>query len=218
VDVEMQTWPRPYQRERSLFYWARIYESAVSRGGSLASLSPCVVVFIFGYRELPSDRFHCTFRLLDVDDHAPFSEHIEIHTVELPKLPRLAGDEPDLVRWGRFLAARTDTERAEVAMEDPTVGKAKAELDRLSLDRRARRLARRRDLAAINNRTALEAAQQKGEAKGRVEGLLIAIESTARTLGIDLDAKRRARLHAMSEEELLAAQAALVERRRWPDR
>jgi predicted transposase/invertase (TIGR01784 family) len=109
---------------RALFYWAKLYSSQIGRGEPHSDLKASVSVFILGFRDLPGPRFHSKSGVLELTDHEPFSDHLELHVVELPKLRELSGgldEEADLVRWGRFLAAGTDQEREQLAMQDPTM-------------------------------------------------------------------------------------------------
>jgi hypothetical protein len=56
--------------------------------------------------------------VLELTDHEPFADHLELHLVELPKLAEPSSgldEEADLARWGRFLAAESDQEREELA-------------------------------------------------------------------------------------------------------
>jgi predicted transposase/invertase (TIGR01784 family) len=107
VDIEMQSQPRPAGRERALYYWARLYGGQLARGDHYAELRRCVVVFITDFNELDDKRFHSTFRVEETHDHTPLTDQLEIHLIELPKLPQaaLTNDEPDLVLWGKFLTA-----------------------------------------------------------------------------------------------------------------
>ena len=102
---------------RSLFYWARAYAGQLVRGQKYGAIEPVTGIFILNYEELPGDRFHRTFRLLDTHDHAPLSRDLELHFIELPKLRKAQADadRDPVLRWARFLAARTDEELETLA-------------------------------------------------------------------------------------------------------
>jgi predicted transposase/invertase (TIGR01784 family) len=156
-----------------LFYWAKLYASQIGRGQSHAELEPCVSIFLLNFTELPGLRLHSTFRVLEVSSHEPFSEALELHIVELPKL--LDGEtdeETELVRWARFLAANSDEQLAALAKEDPVMQKAKEALDLLSAEPSAQELARQREFGMIGYQLDLQAARRQGEAAGRADGEL----------------------------------------------
>jgi predicted transposase/invertase (TIGR01784 family) len=108
----------------------------------------------------------------EVHDQEGFSDHFELHVLELPKLKALSdtNDEPALVAWGRFLAASTDEELDHLAMANPVLERAKAALERLSANREARELAEQREMALHSYALDLHEAQAQGRAEGREEG------------------------------------------------
>lgn len=170
VDIEMQSQPRPAGRERALYYWARLYGSQLTRGDHYPALRRCVVVLITDFNELDSARFHSTFRVQEAHDHSPLTEQLEIHLVELPKLPLATFDEPDLVLWAKFLAAGSDEELESLAMNSPVIKQATEALDRLSADPQARALAEQRELALISYQLDLGKVHAQGKEEGRAEG------------------------------------------------
>jgi predicted transposase/invertase (TIGR01784 family) len=168
VNVEMQTEPRPARRERALYYWARMHASQLSRGEGYEELCRSAVVLVFGFRELKGERFHSVFRVREVHDSEELSEQLEIHVLELPKLHMVANsDGPEVVEWGKFLAARSDAEREELAMKNPDLRQAKAALDRLSADPDARILAEMRDRAVKSYRLDINTARKEGIKEGQ---------------------------------------------------
>jgi predicted transposase/invertase (TIGR01784 family) len=196
----MQSQPRPAARERTLYCWARLNGSQLSRGGQYAALRRCVVVLITDFSELDSSRFHSVFRVQEAHDHSPLTEQLEIHLVELPKLPQASTiDEPDLVLWAKFLSAHSDQELESLAMNSPVIQQATEALDRLSADPQARALAEQRELALISYQLDLGKVHAQGiaegEAKGRAEG-----EAKGRAEG---EAKGRAEGKAETLRKLL---------------
>ena len=132
--------------------------------------------------------------------------------------------------WGRFLAAKTDAEREELAMQDPAIREAKDTLDLLSADPAVQDLVQRRKEALELHEIDLRAAKAEGKAEGRAEGkaegkvegrtegLRKAVNQLCEVLGIVLDEHRRLSLAAMSDTELDALSDALARERRWPRR
>jgi len=173
IDVEMQADPWQSVRSRALYYWARMYSAQLGPGIPYDELKACVTIFILGYTELPSERFHSTFELLEVHSGERLSEQLQVHFVELSKVPPRGvprSDEGLLEDWGRFFTARGDQELEELAMSNPVIARAKGALDFLSAQPDAQELARQRELARINYISAMREAEARGEAKGRAEG------------------------------------------------
>ena len=228
VDVEMQCRSQKGLRKRALFYWARLYGSEGGPGKKHLDWPPCVSIFFLGFRELPGERFHRIFQVLDVDDHEVFSDALQLHTIELPKVPEAGeSEELQLVRWSRFLAADSDAELEELAMSDSTMSKAKEALDLLSAEPTVQELARQRELAQWTYRFEMGMSRKEGLEEGRAEGLdagraegegalRAAVEAMCRALGLSLDDERRQRLATMTLDQLAQLVQSLGTDGRWP--
>ncbi len=230
VDVEMQSREQRSLLPRVLYYWAGMFRGQLEKGDDFTDLSPCVSILIAKHRELPGTRYHSTFRVLEVHDQALFSPELELHTLELPKLrPRSTGRrDPEVVNWGRFLAARTEQELEELAMTDPIFDRAKEALEVLSADPEAQELARRRQLALWETRRQEALARQEGERlgekRGRAEGerageargLRQAVASVCEVLGLEVDAQHQAEIDSFDAAGLERLLTTLRQDHRWP--
>lgn len=96
------------------------------------------------------------------------TEDHELHVLELPKLEVMSSpnEEPADVLWGRFLTAKTDAEREQLAKQDPIFRRAKEALEELSADPQARLLAERRAAALRMHHVELAMTREEGEARG----------------------------------------------------
>ncbi len=108
INVEMQAQKRPGMRLRMLYHWARLYGFQLVRGDEYLTLRRSACVFLLGYDELPSRRFHSTFQVLELHDHAPLTDQLELHLVQLHRLPGQdsveSTEERPLVDRSRLLA------------------------------------------------------------------------------------------------------------------
>jgi hypothetical protein len=162
-----------------------------------------------------------------VHDHERFTDEIELHVIELPKLALATSeeqrDEAKMLAWAKFFAAKSDEEMTEAAMSDSAVEKAHKVLQRVSSDPAARRLAEQRALALVTLKIDFDEIKREGEAIGIAKGEAIAHE-TARAavidlcdvLGIELNDAQRLQLAALSLAELEALRRAIKRDRRWP--
>jgi predicted transposase/invertase (TIGR01784 family) len=177
INVEMQSEPRPCRRERALYYWARMHAGQLDRGDGYNQLCRSVVVLILGFNEFRGERFHSLFRVREVHDSEEFSEQLEVHVLELPKLrTNPNSDEPKVVEWGKFFAATSDAQLEELAMKDPDLRQAKVALERLSADPEARILAEMRDRAIKSYRLDIGKARTEGRIEGIQEGRIEGIQ------------------------------------------
>jgi len=175
IDVEMQCRPVKAFRERLVYYGVRPLADQLEAGEGYDQLRPSVVIAFLGYAEFADDRFHRRFRLADASSNEELSRLLEIHTIELPKVERLDASEATrhdpLVVFSRLLMARSDEERAEVAMEADAMKQAVKILDTLASDDELRRLAEDRaariKLDEMYRRRELREAKDAAEREGR---------------------------------------------------
>ena len=187
IDVEIQVSDTKNIWKRALYYWARIYASQLNSGGKYESLRPTVVIFLLNFqqfRDIP-EQYHHIFLLQNKDKPALLHPHLRLDFVELAKLPSVSEDDPQalaherLAVWRRFLLNPEADDLQELIMNDPILKKTKDQLERISSDPDARRLAQLREDARRNNESGLEMAKREGleEGKelGREEGIKEAI-------------------------------------------
>jgi predicted transposase/invertase (TIGR01784 family) len=218
VHVEMQLSSQPFFVERALFYWARAYSGQLSEGDHYGELSPTTGIFILNYYELRTESYHSTFRLLEGSTHERLSSALELHFLELPKIP---GQPPDdgadpVLRWGQFFRATSDERLQELAMSDPILREASDALQRLSDDPVAREEAFKRQLEWSNYQHSLQREREQGIEQGISRGLERAIEQMCRAFGIDMGPDRLAILRDSSADELLKLHESIATSRSWP--
>ena len=214
--------------QRILYYWAGMFRAQLGQGTDFTDLTPCVSVLIAKRRELPGERYHSTFRVLEVHEHSVFAPELELHTLELPKLSAPGRREAAVVQWGRFLVAKTEQELRELAMTDPIFEKAKSALELLSADPEAQELARRRELALWETRRQEAFARKDGEERGRAEGraegervgeskgLRQAVLTACELLDVEVDAHRHSKLDSLEPDGLERLLTSLRQNRSWP--
>jgi hypothetical protein len=83
---------------------------------------------------------------------------------------RVKPPEPMVRLWARFLAAHTDEERIQLAMEDATMTTALKALEQLSEDPETARLARAREESMFFYHSSIAHAERQGRQEGLLEG------------------------------------------------
>jgi hypothetical protein len=114
------------------------------------------------------------------------------------------------VEWGKFLAARSDAEREELAMKNPDLRQAKVALERLSADPDARILAEMRDRAVKSYRLDINKARKEGRVEGIKEGQAALLNDLLSIKFGPLPPAVVERLRSASERQLLAWAKKLV--------
>jgi len=175
VDIEVQVEDEGDYAERSLFYWAREYSSALPAGGDYFDLPRTVIISILNYNMFDCNEFHSEFAALEVIRHTPLTDKFALHYFELPKLSGAVSAENSLELWLALFKANTEEELAKIeALGVPDMEQAIEAYRTVTVTPEFRELARLREKARHNEAAALRNARNKGiaagEAKGRAEG------------------------------------------------
>ena len=118
----------------------------------------------------------CYRRITFRDDkmNKEYTDLMEIHMLELPKLPAKQRDESSLVQWMRFLGGKSREDFKKMAEKNPEMQEAYDMLDRMSADEKARLEYEARQKLIRDRNMILKTAQhrfEKGLHEGRETGL-----------------------------------------------
>lgn len=175
IDVEIQISPFPFWQERSLFYLSKMYFSQIHAGDSYESLNKCVHIGILDFCLLDSPNFYSCFHLWEDKSHLLYSDKLELHILELPKLKNSPTPETELFNWMRFFNSETKEEFEKMAEKDPYIKKAWEDLNHISCDeeKRLEYEAREKALMDYNHlvKWNLIEGRKQGLEEGREEGL-----------------------------------------------
>ncbi|MDR0817494.1 MAG: Rpn family recombination-promoting nuclease/putative transposase, partial [Clostridiales Family XIII bacterium] len=106
VDLEVQVADEGDYPERSLYYWARDFSSALGEGNHYSTLPRTVVVSIVAYDLFPDyDGFHSEYEVLEVRRHTRLTDKQSLHYFELTKIPQEIGAESKQELWLSLFAA-----------------------------------------------------------------------------------------------------------------
>jgi predicted transposase/invertase (TIGR01784 family) len=117
-----------------------------------------------------NQNYHNRYRLHDSETGSEFTDLLEVHTLEIPKLPQNA-DGTVLWQWLKFLGAKKQEELTMLAEKNPDVKKAVGRLMELSADEQTRLLAESREKLHWDIESMKEDAEETGMAKGMARGM-----------------------------------------------
>ena len=100
-----------------------------------------------------------------------YSDIMEIHILELPKLPPEQKEETDLIQWMRFLGGKNREDLRRMAEKNSDFQEAYNELDRLSADEQKRLEYESRQKAIRDKNILLKTGIERGREEGRIEGI-----------------------------------------------
>ena len=153
IHVEIQVWPIPDMKERSVFYQSRMITEQISSGQDYSVIKRVVSIIITDFEIIQgSEKYHHQFRYR-TENSIEFTNLTEINTLELAKLPPEA-DNSELWYWTKFIKS-DDMEVLNMLEErSPQLKKAVGVLKELSADERTRMIYEdhekaRRDIASM---------------------------------------------------------------------
>ncbi|MDJ0836161.1 MAG: Rpn family recombination-promoting nuclease/putative transposase [Acidobacteriota bacterium] len=103
VQIEIQLIVDRFLRPRILFTWALNYTKSITKGMEYAELKPTFSIWVLGEKMVDDDHPHHHFSLYDKKRDVTLTDHLGIHTLELPKCPPRRRIETGLDRWIYFL-------------------------------------------------------------------------------------------------------------------
>ncbi len=171
VDVEIQLQASSEFYDRIQCYVARMVAEKVNAGDSYR-LTQSISIVILDHLLLPGDktRYHHRFRLYDSEANLEYPNSMEIHTLELPKIPKNS-DSTRLWKWLRFISSKTQEEIMPLTKEDPVISEALLKLLDMSGDLATRRRAEARAKFLWDQAARERDSREEGVAEGLAKGL-----------------------------------------------
>ncbi len=168
VDLEIQVADEGDYPERSLYYWAREYSSALKKGKTYTDLPRTVHISIVAFLMFDCAEFHSEFQLLEVSRHTPLTDKQVLHYFELPKLPEVVTADDTLQLWLTLFNADTEEDLAKIeAMEVPVMNETIGAYRQVTATDEFREIERLRERARHNEASALRRARIEGEEQER---------------------------------------------------
>ena len=169
VNVEMQVRDDNDYRDRTLFYWAKLYTSELKSGEVYGNLKQTITINIIDFNMFDGDDYHTEVAAMIKGRNEVFSDKFCMHFFELKKV----SEKPTTKReqWLQFINAdsKEDFEMVE-ATSTPIIQKAVRVIYDMSEDTKVRELIRLREKARHDEASALKHAKDEGKAEGRAEG------------------------------------------------
>jgi len=185
IEIQLRVTPE-YLQKRVILYDAKLITEQLQSGDDYDLIKKVISIIITDENFIPASPayYHC-FTLYDPKAQVEFSDILEVHTLELRKLPEYA-DGTELYDWGKFIAAETKEELTMIAERNPVVEKAVVKLLELSADERARDLFERREKARRDMAARDKWVRQEGIQERNIE---IARSMLADSMSADLISK-----------------------------
>ncbi len=195
MNVEIQVKGDNDYRDRTLFYWAKLYTSELKSGETYGQLKKTVTINIINFNMFDGNDYHTEVVTAIKGTDQIFSDKFNMHFFELKKVGKKVNPNNRKELWMQFLNADSEEDFEMLKQTNvPIMNKAVNVIYDLSEDTRIREMARIREKALHDEASALANAKKEGRVEGRAEGKA---EAEA-----DIIAKMKA--YGMTEEQIKA--------------
>lgn len=170
VNIEIQVKNEPDFRDRTLFYWAKLYTSDLKRGEEYGELKQAITINIVNFSMFEDERYHREIVPRDKETGELFSDKFSIHFFELKKIGKKVNPNDGKELWMQFINAESEEDFEMInSTNDPVMQKAINVIYDMSEDTKTREIARLREKALHDEASALGNARREGRAEGRAE-------------------------------------------------
>ena len=172
IDFEMQVEAFDCWANRSVYYLSKMYASEIKEGEGYDCLKKCIHVSILAYDHFRDDK-ECYRRIAfcDTKTGKEYTDLMEMHILELSKLPPEEKNETSLLQWMRFLGGKTRKDFEKMAKKNSELEEAYDVLDKLSADEKKRLEYETRQRAIRDYNIGMLTAERRGIEAGRKIGM-----------------------------------------------
>ena len=173
VNVEIQVRKQTDYKERSLFYWSKLFTSDFKSGDPYRKLKKTITINLIDFNMFSSDKnYHTEIVPVIKGTDTVFSDKMSIHFFELRKVGRElnAGDRKKI--WLQFINADKEEEFKMLENSNiPEISKAVRVIRDMSADTRMREAARQREKELHDHASWMEDGIMMGREQGLAEGM-----------------------------------------------
>lgn len=172
IDIEIHLSQLKVWAERSLFYLSKMYTDQISPGQGYHVLKKCINISILDFRLFTDETdFYSCFHIREDTRGFIYTDRMEFHVIELPKLPANPGDDSsELELWAKFINAEEKEEFDMLAQKNQYIQSAYERLQMISRDREKRMAYEAREKAILDHNQMILEAEERGEGRGEERG------------------------------------------------
>ncbi|MDE6424660.1 MAG: Rpn family recombination-promoting nuclease/putative transposase [Ruminococcus sp.] len=189
IDIEIQLAYMASWADRSAFYVSKMLVEQINIDKKYSNFQKCIGINLLDFNYIKdTDRFHTVYHISEDTEHFIYTDIMEWHVVELPKLPAI-DDGSDLYNWVRFIKAERKEEFEMLAKKDEYIEEAYKQLEIISQDEQKRLEYTARQKAIYDYNTLIEENYNRGEATGIKKGIKQGIEQATSSIAEKMRAK-----------------------------
>jgi len=174
-----------------------MYTEQIRPGQNYSVFKKCVSISILDFTLFPDNTdFYSCFHIREDSRHTLYTDKMEFHVLELPKLPdKLKEDSGDILLWAKFINAERKEEFDMLAEKNTYIESAYEQLQVISQDKQKRLEYEAREKAILDYNQGIFEAEQRGIQQGIQRGIQQGIQQ-----GIAEEQKNTERERKRAEE------------------
>ena len=168
IDIEIQLSALNIWADRSLFYLAKMFTEQISTGQNYSVFKKCVSISILDFDLFHGEsEFYSRFHIREDTRHILYTDKMEFHVLELPKLPKeLREGCSDLELWAKFINSERKEDFDMLAEKNTYISSAYEQLQVISQDQQKRLEYEARLKATLDYNQGMLEAEQRGIQQG----------------------------------------------------
>lgn len=169
VDMEIQLAKMNTWADRSVFYVSKMLIEQTNVDAEYSNFKKCIGINILDFKYLKNeDSFHNVFHIANDKSHNIYTDILEWHIIELPKLP-IVDDNTVLYNWAKFFKSEKRVDFMNLAKKDACIKEAYSTLEKISSDEVMRMAYTSYQKKVMDEKTRLAEAKDEGIQKGKSE-------------------------------------------------
>ncbi len=171
IDTEIQLAELKVWADRSLFYISKMYTEQIKQGQRYDMFKKCVSISILDFRLfLDTTEYYSCFHIREDKRNTIYTDKMEFHVIELPKLPKEIEESNVLELWVKFISAERKEDFEMIATKNPYIKSAYQQLQIISQDKEKRLEYEAREKAIRDYNQSMFEAEERGRLEGEKIG------------------------------------------------
>ena len=171
INIELQVNKESFFKERTLFYWSKLYSEELLAGDEYTELKQTICINIINFNLFECEDYHSNFKILESQRNELLTDKFAIHFFELKKVGKYRKNKR-MEDWLNLINAETEGDLMAIqqATTIPEVQDTIVMLRHLNADEKVRQEAYYRERLLHDEASALGSARREGRAEGMAEG------------------------------------------------
>ncbi|MCL2054358.1 MAG: Rpn family recombination-promoting nuclease/putative transposase [Oscillospiraceae bacterium] len=214
INIEMQYGKDFYYKDRTLFYWSKLYGGELLSGESYKDLKQSICINIVDFPVFDCSEYHSHFTVMEKERHEILSDKCAIHFFELRKIGKAINQNDRTKLWLQLINAETEEEFEMLKQTGVApIQEAVYIIYQMSEDEKIQEAARIREKALHVEASNMSGARDEGLQEGLQKGLQAgrreqSLDIARNLISINMPFEQIAEITGLTLEEAVALASA----------